>query len=185
MDENGEPLLRYARPNGSGDRQVDEADDDGQLYDGGNECDWYYFKGTSDGPGAMVRGQELTINGSKYAFDWDGMLYLGTWLTVDDDGNIIEETVGPRASMAYYQMDGTRAMDKKLALGIPGDASDADYWYNFNEDGIVTNIVQVASPKPTPCWRLRMLWWQAQATARRRRPGAWKPCMCRTMFLPK
>ena len=42
--------------------------DDGQLYDGGNECDWYYFKGTSDGPGAMVRGQ--LINGSKYAFDW-------------------------------------------------------------------------------------------------------------------
>lgn len=147
VDENGEPLLRYARPNGSlaTDKWM-KLNDDGQLYDGGNECDWYYFKGTSDGPGAMVRGQELTINGSKYAFDWDGMLYLGTWLTVDDDGNIIEETVGPRASMAYYQMDGTRAMDKKLALGIPGDALNADYWYNFNEDGIVTNIVQVASP---------------------------------------
>ena len=45
--------------------------------------------------------------------------------------------------MAYYQVNRNLCDGQKAGLGYSGDASNADYWYNFNQVTALTNIVQV------------------------------------------
>lgn len=139
-DENGELLQYYAFPDGelASDQWVKL--NDGRLYDGGNEFDWYYFDSTSESPGVMVKNRELTVADGSTVFDDKGHMYAGTWVSVDSEGTIEavkEGSQGSQKHMRYYEPDGFRAEDKKLPLG--------EFWYTFDESGVVRNIVRIAS----------------------------------------
>lgn len=140
-----EDEMRYAFPDGhlASNTWVKLTGD--SLYDGGDIYEWRYFEGS---PGAMVKGREITLRDGTYAFDEAGVMYEQTWVAVDSDGNVIGADVdaGVRSELGYYQKDGYRAVDKKLPITYGKASSDAEYWYNFNESGIVTNIVQLATP---------------------------------------
>ena len=136
--ENGELLQYYAFPDGelASDQWV-KLNDDGHLYDGEGAFKWYYFDSTSGSPGVMVKNRELTVADGSAAFNGEGQMYAGTWVSVDSEGTIEAVKEGYREHMRYYEHDGFRAEDKKLPLG--------EFWYTFDESGQVKNIVRIAS----------------------------------------
>ena len=160
-EEEGEEILynSYISPGGQmvEDKWV-ALTEDGQYYtyDSG-DIYWYYFAGGGKAaPGIMKRnivdgtaksGQD---KGQTFAWDKDGVMYAGEWLYVleDEDGDLIpytqeeisdsdQDLEGNAAFLRYFQQEGFMAKGKNLKFG--------DFWYFFNDDGIVTKVIPVAS----------------------------------------